>query len=58
MPFYAAHMFIFYYAVLSEVSPATALSHFVAAALTGGDPFKTTMMAWKYWCGFHLCASK
>jgi TRAP transporter 4TM/12TM fusion protein len=44
----AAHMFIFYYAVLSEVSPPTALSPFAAAALTGGDPFKTMMMAWKY----------
>jgi TRAP-type uncharacterized transport system fused permease subunit len=48
VPEYAAHMFIFYYAVLSEVSPPTALSPFAAAALTGGDPFKTTMMAWKY----------
>jgi TRAP-type uncharacterized transport system fused permease subunit len=41
-------MFIFYYAVLSEVSPPTALSPFAAAALTGGNPYKTTMMAWKY----------
>jgi TRAP transporter 4TM/12TM fusion protein len=48
VPEYAAHMFIFYYAVLSEVSPPTALSPFAAAALTGGDPFKTTLMAWKY----------
>jgi TRAP transporter 4TM/12TM fusion protein len=48
VPDYAAHMFIFYYAVLSEVSPPTALSPFAAAALTGGDPFKTTIMAWKY----------
>ena len=48
VPDYAAHMFIFYYAVLSEVSPPTALSPFAAAALTGGDPYKTTMMAWKY----------
>jgi TRAP transporter 4TM/12TM fusion protein len=48
VPESAAHMFIFYYAVLSEVSPPTALSPFAAAALTGGDPFKTTMMAWKY----------
>jgi TRAP transporter 4TM/12TM fusion protein len=48
VPDYAAHMFIFYYAVLSEVSPPTALSPFAAAALTGGNPFKTTMMAWKY----------
>jgi TRAP transporter 4TM/12TM fusion protein len=44
----AAHMFIFYYAVLSEVSPPTALSPFAAAALTGGHPFKTMMLTWKY----------
>jgi TRAP transporter 4TM/12TM fusion protein len=48
VPEIAAHMFIFYYAVLSEVSPPTALSPFAAAALTGGNPYKTTMMAWKY----------
>jgi TRAP transporter 4TM/12TM fusion protein len=48
VPAYAAHMFIFYYAVLSEVSPPTALSPFAAAAITGGNPYKTTMMAWKY----------
>jgi TRAP transporter 4TM/12TM fusion protein len=45
---YAAHMFIFYYAVLSEVSPPTALSPFAAAAITGGDPYKTTLQSWKY----------
>ncbi|HET7219771.1 MAG TPA: TRAP transporter fused permease subunit, partial [Vicinamibacterales bacterium] len=44
----AAHMFIFYYAVLSEVSPPTALSPFAAAALTGGNPFETMMLTWKY----------
>ena len=44
----AAHMFIFYYAVLSEVSPPMALTPFAAAAITGANPFKTTMLAWKY----------
>jgi TRAP transporter 4TM/12TM fusion protein len=44
----AAHMFVFYYSVLSEVSPPTALSPFAAAALTGGNPFRTTLVAWKY----------
>jgi TRAP-type uncharacterized transport system fused permease subunit len=48
VPEYAAHMFIFYYSVLSEVSPPTALSPFAAAALTGGNPFKTMMLSWKY----------
>jgi len=44
----AAHMFISYYAVLSEVSPPTALAPFAAAALTGGRPFRTMMLTWKY----------
>ncbi|HVR88451.1 MAG TPA: TRAP transporter fused permease subunit [Candidatus Limnocylindria bacterium] len=44
----AAHMFVFYYAVLSEVSPPVALSPFAAAAITGGNPYKTMMMTWKY----------
>lgn len=48
VPETAAHMFIFYYAVLSEVSPPTALSPFAAAAITGGNPFKTMMVTWKY----------
>jgi TRAP transporter 4TM/12TM fusion protein len=48
VPDYAAHMFIFYYAVLSEVSPPTALSPFAAAALTRADPYVTTLQSWKY----------
>jgi len=48
IPDFAAHMFVFYYAILSEVSPPTALSCFAAAALTKGNPYKTTMYAWKY----------
>jgi TRAP transporter 4TM/12TM fusion protein len=48
VPAFAAHMFVFYYAVLSEVSPPTALSPFAAAAITGGDPYKTTLQTWKY----------
>ncbi len=44
----AAHMFIFYYAVLSEVSPPTALSPFAAAAITGGNPFTTMMLTWRF----------
>ncbi|MCE7506310.1 TRAP transporter fused permease subunit [Polynucleobacter sp. IMCC30063] len=48
VPAFAAHMFIFYYAVLSEVSPPTALSPFAAAAICKGNPYKTTMQTWKY----------
>ncbi len=48
VPDFAAHMFIFYYALLSEVSPPVGLSPFAAAAMTGGNPYKTMMQAWKY----------
>src|SRR5699024_5867094 len=48
VPDYAAHMFIFYYAVLAEVSPPTAMAPFAAAAITGGGPFRTTLITWKY----------
>jgi TRAP transporter 4TM/12TM fusion protein len=44
----ATYMFIFYYAVLSEVTPPTALAAFASAAITGGNPFRTMMLTWKY----------
>lgn len=44
----AAHMFLFYYAVLADVSPPTALAPFAAAAVTRGDAFSTMLQAWKY----------
>ncbi|MEU6740306.1 TRAP transporter permease [Streptosporangium sandarakinum] len=43
-----AYMFIFYYAVLSEVSPPTALSAFAASAITGGNAHRTMLATWKY----------
>jgi TRAP-type uncharacterized transport system fused permease subunit len=48
VPEAAAHMFLFYYAVLADVSPPTALAPFAAAAITRGDSFATMMQAWKY----------
>jgi TRAP transporter 4TM/12TM fusion protein len=44
----ATYMFIFYFAVLSEVTPPTALAAVASAAVTGGNAFKTMMMTWKY----------
>ncbi len=41
-------MFIFYYAVLSEVSPPTALAAVASAAITGGKVLPTMMQACKY----------
>ncbi len=33
---------------MSAVSPPTALSPFAAAAITGGDPYKTPLQSWNY----------
>ncbi len=44
----AAHMFIFYYAVLSEVSPPTALSPMAAATMCHGDPYRTILATLRY----------
>jgi TRAP-type uncharacterized transport system fused permease subunit len=41
-------MFVFYYAVLSEVSPPTALAAVAASAITGGNAYRTMMQTWKY----------
>ena len=44
----SAHMFIFYYAVLSEVSPPTALSPMAAATICHGDPYRTVLATLRY----------
>jgi TRAP transporter 4TM/12TM fusion protein len=41
----ATHMFLFYYAVLAEVTPPVALSAYAAAAVMGTDPIKTGVFA-------------
>jgi TRAP-type uncharacterized transport system fused permease subunit len=44
----ATYMFIFYYAVLSEVTPPTAMAAVASAAVTGANAFRTMMQTWKY----------
>ena len=43
-----AYMFIFYYAVLSEVSPPTALAAVAAAAITGANAYRTMIATFTY----------
>lgn len=40
-----SHMFVFFYAVLADVTPPVALAGYAAAGISGGDPFKTGIMA-------------
>ncbi|MEV4631596.1 TRAP transporter fused permease subunit [Micromonospora sp. NPDC049523] len=48
VPAPAAAMFVFYYSVLSEVTPPTALAAVGAAAITGGRTVATMWQALKY----------
>ncbi len=41
----AAHMFIFYYGVLSSITPPVALAAYGAAGLSGADAFRTSLTA-------------
>lgn len=42
-----AHMFIFYYAVVSSITPPVALASFAAAAIAQADPWKTAFVSVK-----------
>jgi TRAP transporter 4TM/12TM fusion protein len=42
-----AHMFVFYYAVMSAITPPVALAAYAAAGVAGTDPFKTGMEAFR-----------
>lgn len=49
VPGIAAHLFIFYYATRSDVTPPVALTAFSAAAIAGANPTKTAYAA--FWLG-------
>ncbi len=40
-----SHMFVFFYAILADVTPPVALAAFAGAGLAGSDPFKTGVIA-------------
>ena len=42
-----AHLFIFYYAVISAITPPVALASFAAAGMANADPWKTSFIALK-----------
>lgn len=51
IPPLVAHLFIFYYAVISAITPPVALASFAAAALAGSDPWKTSFELVRYGVG-------
>jgi len=47
VPVLVAHMFVFYFAVISAITPPVALASFAAASLAQADPWKTSWTALK-----------
>ena len=47
VPALVAHMFIFYFAVISAITPPVALASFAAAGMAQADPWKTSWVALK-----------
>jgi TRAP transporter 4TM/12TM fusion protein len=47
VPPLAAHMFVFYYAVISTITPPVALAAYAAAGIAETDPFKTALVGFR-----------
>ena len=47
IPVLVAHFFVFYYAVMSAITPPVALAAYAGAGLSGSDPMKTSIEAFK-----------
>jgi len=47
VPVLVAHMFVFYFAVISAITPPVALASFAAAGMCNADPWKTSWTALK-----------
>ncbi len=47
IPVLVAHMFVFYFAVVSAITPPVALASFAAAGMAQADPWKTSWIALK-----------
>ncbi|WP_366656097.1 TRAP transporter fused permease subunit [Fodinicurvata sp. EGI_FJ10296] len=48
VPALSAHMFVFYYAVISAITPPVAIAAFAASALSGGRPWPTSLKAVRF----------
>jgi TRAP-type uncharacterized transport system fused permease subunit len=43
----AAHLFVFYYAVIADITPPECIAAFVAAGIAGANPMKTGVTAFR-----------
>src|SRR5690606_18818283 len=47
IPVLAAHMFVFYYGIVADITPPVALAAFAATGISGGEPIRTAFNATK-----------
>jgi TRAP-type uncharacterized transport system fused permease subunit len=47
IPLLTAHFFVFYYAVLSAITPPVALASYAAAGISGANPMETSVTSFK-----------
>ncbi len=47
-PLITVHLFVFYFGIMADVTPPVGLASFAAAAISGGDPIKTGVIAFFY----------
>src|SRR3546814_12766917 len=48
VPLIAVHLFVFYFGIMADVTPPVGLASFAAAAISGGDPMRTGLVAFFY----------
>jgi TRAP transporter 4TM/12TM fusion protein len=48
VPLIAVHLFVFYFGIMADVTPPVGLASFAAAAVSGGDPIRTGVVAFVY----------
>lgn len=48
IPLVAVHFFVFYFGIMADVTPPVGLASFAAAAVSGGNPIKTSFQAFLY----------
>lgn len=47
IPIIAAHMFVFYFGIIADITPPVALAAYAASGISGGNPLKTGVTASK-----------
>ncbi|MDO8878251.1 MAG: TRAP transporter permease [Pseudolabrys sp.] len=48
VPLVAVHLFVFYFGLMADVTPPVGLAAYAAAAISGADPVKTGVQAFRY----------